>query len=174
MKIGNMKVPVTLVPFGVKALNQEQNYVERDSIEEYLKSPRWKQQKDARNILVSVTHFLRNEAGSEPGLGANDSLLKDGVIIGCLADSWISKDGKCWEGELEIFDDLADYSESQRPMIQQILRLLKNKVSVEVSCCLSGDWDDTDGRLNYLDTCVGVDFTLNGAFKGAMTHPKEI
>lgn len=169
-----MKVPVTLLYFNEKAANEEENYVPLAPVEEYLSSSRWRYQKESRNILCSVTHFLRNEAGSEPGLGASDKLLKDGVVVGCLDDSWISKDRKSWEGIIEMFDDLSMYSESQKPFILQILRLIKNNVSIQISMCLGGDWSDEDGGLLYLDNAVGVDYTLNGAFFGSQIHPKLI
>lgn len=169
-----MIVPCTLLIFGTKAMNDEENFVPSQPVKDYLNSTRWSRQKDARNISVSVTHYLRNDAGSEPGLGASDKLFKDGTIIGCLNDCWISKDGKSWEGELDIYDDLSEYSESQKPQIQQVLRLLKHKVSIQLSLCIAGDWDDSNGGLNYLHELVGCDLTLNGAFSGAETHPKEM
>lgn len=169
-----MKVPVTLLYFNTKAANEEQNTVPLAPIEKYLNSILWKRQKDARNILCSITHFLRNDAGSEPGLGASDKLLKDGVILGCLDDCWISKDKKSWEGIIDVFDDIDSYSEEQKPAIMQLLRLIKNGVSVQVSCCLAGEWSDIDNSLQELYEIQGVDFTLNGAFAMAEIHPNNV
>lgn len=169
-----MKIDVILLRFDLKAANEEENYVSKPEVEDYLKSPRWEYQKQSRNALISITHALRNDAGSEDGLGASDKLFKDGTIVGCLIDSWISKDGKAWEGTFEIFDDLTLYSEDQKSHILQLLRLLKNGVSVPVSCCICGDWSDRDGKLLMLDQLQGVDFTLNPAFFGSAVKPETI
>lgn len=165
-----MLVPVTLLRFGVKALNDEENTVSKQVVEDYLNSDRWKQAKTDRNVLCGITHYLRNEPGSEEGLGGSDKLFKDGVIVGCLDDSWISKDGKSWEGNLEIFDDLTLYSESQKSQIMQLLRLINNHVNIQVSCCIMGEWSDADGSLEYLYALEGVDFTMQGAFVGSKVH----
>lgn len=169
-----MIIPCTLLIFGTKAMNEEQNFVTAKVVKDYLSSPRWAKQKAARNISVSVTHYLRNDAGSEPGLGASDKLFKDGTIIGCLDDCWISKDGKSWEGQLDIYDDLSEYSESQKSQIQQVLRLIKHKVSIQLSLCIEGEWSDSDGGLEFLYELQGCDLTLNGAFNGAQLHPKDM
>lgn len=169
-----MKIEVILVTFGIKALNEDENYIEKPEVEAYLNSPRWEWQKSQRSILCGITHYFRNDPGSEEGLGASDKLFKDGTILGCLIDSWISKDGKRWEGTLEIFDDLDEYSDEQKSQILQLLRLLKHGVSVPVSCCIFGDWSDDDGKLIFLDTVQGVDFTLQPAFFGSGVIPETI
>lgn len=169
-----MKIDVTLLKFGLKAANEDENYVTREVVEEYLKSDRWAYQKSTKQVLSSITHALRNEPGSEEGLGASDKLFKDGTIVGCLIDSWVSPDGTSWEGTLDIFDDLDSYSESQKPHIMQLLRLLKNDVSVPVSCCILGDWNDIDGKLDNLDQLQGLDFTLNPAFFGSTVKLETI
>lgn len=168
-----MLIPVTLLKFDTKALNEEENTVSKQVVEKYLSSDRWKQAKQDRNVLCGITHSLRNEPGSEEGLGASDKLFKDGVIVGCLNDSWVSKDGKSWEGEIDVFDDLSLYSEEQKSQIMQLLRLIKNHVNVQVSCCIMGEWDDADGSLKYLYNLEGVDFTLNGAFQGSKIHMED-
>lgn len=159
-----MLIPCVLAIFDIKALNAAQNTITLDAMKKYFASPMWAYQKNAKNILGGVTHLLRNDAGSEDGMGASDELFKKGVITHCLVDAWISEDEKRVEGTLEVFDDLSLYSENQKDDILQLLRLLKNKVHVGLSLLVDGDWDDNDGHLVEVLELAGCDATLDPAF----------
>lgn len=169
-----MDIPCTLAIFKIKALNDEGNTLTLEAFEKYLNSPMWKYQKDAKNILGGITHLLRNDAGSEEGMGNSDALFKRGVITHCLKDMWISDDKQRVEGTLEVFDDLSLYSEEQKSDIMQLLRLLKNKVHVGLSLLINGDWDDDDGHLVEIIEIMGVDATLDPAFIFTETKQGEV
>lgn len=150
--------------FDMPAKNEARNTLTRSAFEKYLSGPIWNWQKLNKKIVGGVTHLQRNDAGSEDGLGSSDKLLKEGVITHCIKDLWISEDGKRLEGIMEIFDDLELYSDAQKGEILQVLRLIKNGVSLGLSLVITGDWDDYDGHLKEVIKIEGLDFTLDPSF----------
>lgn len=159
-----MLVPCTLAIFSIPAINQEQNKLTKAAFQEYFDSPMWTYQKASKNIIGSLTHSMRNDRGEIDGCGASDAMLRDGVITHCLKDAWINEAGTKVEGIIEIFDDIDMYSDSQKPSILQLLRLIKNGVHVGLSLVVDGDWDDKTNELTHIFEIAGVDFTLDPAF----------
>ena len=159
-----MEVKCVLGVFDQPAMNEEGNTLTEQAFMEYFKSNMWMNQRDSHKILGGITHLLRNDAGSEEGMGSSDELLKNGVITHYLKDAWISQDHKRVEGIIEVFDDLSLYSEDQKSDILQLLRLLKNGVHVGLSLVIYGDWDDQDGHLIHIYSIAGVDVTLDPSF----------
>lgn len=160
-----MTIDIIAGIIGIPALNADQNQLKTAPIDAYLKSDRWKEVKNSRSALISVTHSDRNERGSDEGMGFSDELLKNGTIVGCVIDGWREDDKVMLK--VEIFDDLDLYSEEQKSEILQILRCLKYKVKLGFSLILDADWDDKTGEMTYLEAIMGGDFTLDPSFVGS-------
>lgn len=137
----------------------------RPVVEEYLNSDRCKIRLRDRTMLGALTHKYRYGAEKTEGLGADDRLLEDGIILFCITKLWI--EGNNLMATIEVFDDLDDYSQDQIGHIKQLLRLLKHKVNVPISIVTDAEWNDDETEMTYLYDIIGGDVTLNPAFSGA-------
>lgn len=160
-----MKILVIAGILNQKALNEDENVLTRRAFEEYFNSKQWRYQKDAKNILGTLTHRLRNDPGSEEGMGFSDELLLRGVITHCVTNMYLEDNHVM--AEVEVFDDLSLYSEDQKSIILQLLRLVKAGVQVGCSLVLNGMWDDDSGELEHIIEILGLDLTLQESFTGS-------
>ena len=158
----------TIAYVGTESLN-EGSWFPKKVIEEYLNSERCKKRLKDGLILGTTTHKYRNGAEEVEGLGEDDRLLDEAVILLTVRDMWL--EGNEWKAKVEIFDDLDDYAPDELPKIKQLLRLLKNKVNVPCSIVTDADWDDTN-KMTYLYDLIGLDFTLNPALPGSKIYSK--
>lgn len=157
-----MRVEAILGTFAIAAKNDDENHLTKRAFDKYLNSDIWKYQKEARNILGGLTHFYRNDAGSEEGMGFSDELLLNSTITHYLEDCWT--DNERVYGVLNIFDDVSLYAEDQKKDILQLLRLIKSGVQISLSIVCEGLWSD-NGDLEEILSLRGVDFTLDPAFE---------
>jgi len=140
-------------------------------ITEYLDSDRCKKRLNDKMMLGSLTHKYRYGAEETEGLGADDRMLDNGVIIFCITKLWL--EGNNLMATIEIFDDYEDYSDDQVGTIKQLVRLLKHGVSVPISIVTDADWSKDEEEMLYLYDIIGADITLNPAFVGAKVINNE-
>lgn len=143
----------------------------KDVVQRYLDSPRGKARLADGLVLGTLTHKYRNGAEDVAGLGEDDRLLDEGVITHVVRDSWI--DGDLWKARIEVFDDLSDYAELEKPKILQLLRLLKHNINLTCSIVTDADWDVNNKMVELYDL-IGLDFTLNPAVAGSKIESSKI
>lgn len=156
-----MKAIAKLLRFNHPAKNKLRQVILRGPVDAYLASDRGREKLLNQTMFGGITHTLRHNP--ENKLGTNDKMLLEGPIILKVTKLWTTDEYLM--GELYIYDDMNLYEGNHRPIVSNILKLIKSGSNIGLSSVIQAYWNP-DNTLAELVSYNGVDFTLSPSFEG--------